>query len=253
MQNNLKNKVFFISGSTSGIGFGIAKSLIKLDAKVVITGTSEKKIIKIKSKFNNNNNILIINSDLTNEINCKKAIKKTIEYFKKIDCLVLNLGSGKQNKAKSFNKKAIEEMFKINFWPSFSLCEHSLPYLKKTKGSVIAVSSICGTNIIENAPIGYSIAKSALNKMIKIYAKQYAKFKIRFNTIVPGNIMFKGSTWEKKINIDPNGVNRMLKNDVPLKSFGSIDDIFQAILYLSNDKNKFITGSELFIDGGQSI
>ena len=255
MIEDIKDKVFFISGSTSGIGLGLAKNLVINGAKVIITGTSIEKINLIKrNDLFNNKNSLILKKDLTNKNNCKFSIDKSISKFRKIDCLLLNLGSGKRDNILSDeDNTAIKKMYEINFWPSYNLINSSLPHLIKSKGNVISLSTICATSIIENAPLGYSLSKIALLKMIKIFAKRYAKYSIRFNSIVPGNIMFPGSTWDLKKLDNSIVVKKYIKNNVPLNKFGSIDDIFNAVIYLSNSHSKFITGTEVILDGGQTI
>ena len=75
---------------------------------------------------------------------------------------------------------------------------------------------------------------------------------IRVNVVAPGNILFDGGVWDKKITMDPNGVKDMLKLKVPLKRFGLPEEIADAVIFLCSDKASFITGSVLVIDGGQT-
>ena len=106
--------------------------------------------------------------------------------------MLLNLGSGKRDNILSDeDNTAIKKMYEINFGLHTTI-NSSLPHLIKSKGNVISLSTICCFNN-ENAP-WILIIKIALLKMIKIFAKRYAKYSIRFNSIVPGNIMFPGST-----------------------------------------------------------
>ena len=70
--------------------------------------------------------------------------------------------------------------------------------------------------------------------------------------ISPGNILFQGSTWEKKLNDDPSSVQKMLRDNVPLNTFGVVKDIANAVVYLSSKNGKFINGSNWIIDGGQT-
>ena len=255
MIKDIKDKVFFISGSTSGIGLGLAKKLVTNGAKVIIIGRSIEKINLIKQNdLFNNKNSLILKKDLTNKKNCEFSIDKSIKKFKKIDCLILNLGSGKKDKdLYDEDNTAINKMYEINFWPSYNLINSSLPHLIKSKGNVISISTICATSIIDNAPLGYSLSKAALLKMIKIFARRYSKYSIRFNSIVPGNIMFPGSTWDLKKIDNPRAIKKYIKTNVPLNRFGSINNIFNAVIYLSNAHSEFITGTEIIIDGGQTI
>ena len=100
--------------------------------------------------------------------------------------------------------------------------------------------------------MGYSIAKSALNFYIKLISRDLAKNKITINGIVPGNIYFKGSTWDIKMQQNPKKIKSYIKKNVPINSFGSIDEIFEICKMLSENKTNFITGSLFKLDGGQS-
>ena len=116
--------------------------------------------------------------------------------------------------------------------------------------SITCISSICGNASI-GCPIPYSTAKASLNHYVKNLSKLIAYKNIRINSISPGNILFKGSTWEKKINENLNGVSDFIKKNVPLNKIGETSDISEMVLYLSSDSSKFITGSNIVIDGGQ--
>ena len=116
---------------------------------------------------------------------------------------------------------------------------------------IICISSICGAERID-APIGYSIAKSALNFYIKLISKELAIKKITINGIVPGNIIFDGSTWDSKIKNNPIKIRKYIKNNVPINSFGTPNDIFEVCKMISENKSNFITGSLFKIDGGQT-
>ena len=127
MIEDIKDKVFFISGSTSGIGLGLAKKLVKNGAKVIITGRSIEKINLIKqNELFNNRNILILKKDLTKRNNCEFSINKSIKKFNKIDCLILNLGTGKKDNDLSDEDNTVKKMYEINFWPSYNLINHYL-------------------------------------------------------------------------------------------------------------------------------
>ena len=107
--------------------------------------------------------------------------------------------------------------------------------------------------MVENAPLTYSSAKAALDRFIKSSSYYLAKDKIRINAVSPGNVYFKGSIWEKKFLEDPKKIEKMLNTKIPLKKFVTLDDISEAVAFLSSPLSCSITGQILDVDAGQSI
>tara|TARA_B100001029_G_C14909023_1_gene365351 strand:+ start:179 stop:514 length:336 start_codon:yes stop_codon:yes gene_type:complete len=104
---------------------------------------------------------------------------------------------------------------------------------------------------IKGAPIHYSVAKSALNSFVLNQSKFFGSFKVRINAIAPGNIMFNGSTWSKKMKKSPSNTKKYINENVALKILGKTSDISNMTLYLASDEAKYITGAIFKIDGGQ--
>lgn len=239
-----KKKTVFISASSSGIGYYLAQKYKSIGFNVVINGTNLPKLKKTS---------LILGcdyflGDLTDNKKIGLLVKKLKKKYNHIDVLICNLGNSNFKK----NNKNFKNAFKYNFFSTTSLVEKSKTILKKSESKIICISSICGLERIEGAPIGYSIAKSALNAYIKLISKDLAKDEIVINGIVPGNIYFRGSTWDKKMQDNPKKTKKYIKDNVPINKFGSIEDIFEICKMLSENKSKFITGSLFKLDGSQT-
>ena len=241
-------KNVLITGSSKGIGFAIAKKFGEIGYKVILNGRNSKKLIKAKKKIANS---FIEQGDLSSEKECNKIIKNIIKKHKKLDVLVCNIGNGSPRFNKSNYNKWIS-YFNDNFFSAVNIIEQSKKYLAKTKGSIICISSICGIEIIKNAPVEYSVAKSALNSYVKLISMSLGSKKIRINAIAPGNIFFKGSVWEKKLISNKRKTLNYIKENVPLRQLGNPDDISELCLYLSSNRSNFITGTIFTVDGGQT-
>jgi len=240
----LKKKTIFISASSSGIGYHLAAKYKLLGYNLIINGTNKSKLKRASSNLNCDYFL----GDLTDQKKINLLIKKIKKKYKYIDVLICNLGNSNFKK----NNKNYKHAFKYNFYSTASLVESSKKILKKNKSKIICISSICGLESIEGAPIGYSIAKSALNFYIKLISKELAEKNVTINGVVPGNILFKGSVWDLKMQDNPNKTKKYIKNNVPLNKFGSVSDIFSICKILSENENKFITGSLFKLDGGQT-
>lgn len=243
-KKNNKNKTVFISGSSSGIGFGIAKIFAEHGYKVGLNGVNKLRLIKAQNLISNSK---IFNYDLIEQKNIQILKKEIKKEFKKIDILICNLGNSNFDK----NHENISGAFKNNFFPTVNLIS-TLSDLIKSNGRIICISSICGLEHVHGAPYGYSIAKSALHTYVKCFSNIYAKKNITLNAVAPGNIIFKGSTWKKKLNQDKVKTVDFIKKNVPLKRFGKPDEVARLCLYLCSKEASFINGSIIPIDGGQT-
>jgi 3-oxoacyl-[acyl-carrier protein] reductase len=240
-----KKKVIFITGSSSGIGFELAKKFLDLGFEIAINSNSIRNLKKA-SKFLNNCKYFL--GDVTNIKSLKKIFFQIKKEYKKIDFLICNYGNSNFNN----NHLDIKHAFKTNFFTTVNTINYSLPILKENKSKIICISSICGIEIIKNAPLGYSIAKSAVNNYVKGISNILAERGIPINAIAPGNVMFKGSLWQKKIKNNLKRTKKYIKENVPINKFASIEDIFGVVRILLLQESNFITGCTYIVDGGQT-
>ena len=238
-------KTIFISGSSAGIGYHIAKGYESMGYNIIINGTNLSKLKKASLSLGKCDYYLGDLTDKKKIKNITKAIKKKYNY---IDVLICNLGNSNFKK----NNTDFEHAFKYNFYSTTNLIDCSKKIFKKNISKIICISSICGIEYIDGSPIGYSIAKAALNFYIKLISKELANKNITINGIVPGNIIFKGSTWDLKIKKNRIKTKMYIKKNIPTNTFGSPNDIFEVCKMLSENKTKFITGSLFKLDGGQT-
>jgi 3-oxoacyl-[acyl-carrier protein] reductase len=250
--NNIdpKNKTILITGSSRGIGLNIAISLIKEGHNIIINGRNKKKLINIKKKYPK---IDYICADLSKISSAKIASKKILKKFGKLDILVCNIGESKSCKPTKETHKEWTKMFNQNFFAASNIIEMTQEHIIRSKGKIICISAGAGTRFVKGAPITYSTAKAALNFYLQSLAHYLGEFGVTINIIAPGNTMFKGSTWWKKINKNKKLVNRIIKNTVPLNKFALPADISEMVKYLVSEKGNFINGAIITTDGGQTI
>ena len=249
----LKKKIVLISGSSKGIGLAIASNFLEEGSTVILTGRKKKSLLvshNYLSKKYQNKQLHSEVVDFTNEKSVERLKNKIIKKFKKIDIVVANVGSGKGYDLSILNKKKWIKSWDLNFNSALNTSRVFLPLLEKSKGSLLYISSIAGLEVI-GAPVEYSTAKFALIALAKNLSKKYSK-NVRINVIAPGNIFFKDGTWDKKIKQNSKFVKKLIKETVPMNKFGDPSDISSASVFLCSSKAKFITGSVLVIDGGQT-
>jgi len=254
MNLNLSNKTFLISGSSKGIGLKIAENLLSESANVIITGRSKNLIknqfSKLFSKFGSK--VAYVDGDIKNDLVLKKIKSLLKKRWKKLDGIVANAGSIKKNISSFSSEKDFYWYQKNNFLTAFKFVNYFLNEIKKSQGSIIFISSIASLKDL-GAPLGYASSKLSLNFYSKFLANELARYNVRVNNIVPGNIYFKGGNWDKKIKKNPKKVKKMIKNQVPLGRFGKPEEIANLAAFLLSSKSSFMTGAEIVIDGGQII
>lgn len=241
----VKKGVIFISGSSSGIGFHLAKKFSHLGYRLIINGRKLEKLKNAAKKIGNCDYLL---GDLSDKKETIKLINRIKKKYKFIDVLISNIGDGNFKR----NNKNFKNAFNNNLFSAINLIESSNKILKYNTSKIICISSICGIERIDGAPIAYSVAKSALNFYIKLISNELSKNGVTINGVVPGNIFFKGSTWDKKLKKNRSKTQKYIKRNVPMNRFGSIEDIFEACKFIIENKNRFITGSLIRLDGGQT-
>ena len=249
MKLNLKGKNVLITGSTSGIGLQIARSFYKEESNIILNGRNN---LKLENAINSMPGSCGFLADVTIPEEAKSLVNFVKTNLKSLDILICNVGSGKSIAPLDETYEEWQKSFAVNFWSVTNVIQYSIDLLTTNKGNIVCISSICGNETITGAPITYSCAKAALNHYVKTISKPLATKGIRINAVSPGNIIFPGSSWEKKKNNDELTVESYLNENVPLKRFGTPEEISSMVCFLSSKNAAFTTGSVFTIDGGQT-
>ena len=105
--------------------------------------------------------------------------------------------------------------------------------------------------ILTGAPVTYSVAKASLNAYVRNISKPLGKLSVRINAVAPGNILFNGSVWDKKLQENETLVKEMLKREVSMERLGKPEEIVNFVIFLSSPLSSFATGQIYVVDGGQ--
>jgi NAD(P)-dependent dehydrogenase (short-subunit alcohol dehydrogenase family) len=253
----IENKVAIVTGSTYGIGEAIAKIFAKEGATSIITGRTEAKGQRVVKEIRESNgNAEYYHLDVTDEDNVEEVVKDIYKKYNKIDILVNNAGiSGPNKPTHEYTKEEWEHVFDVNVTGAFLCTKSVIPYMKKGGGgNIVYISSIYGIVGAPDVP-AYHATKAANRVMAKTGALIYAKDNIRVNSVHPGFIwttMVENFVKDQcqKLNLSCEDLKKELDARHPIGHIGEPNDIAYGVLYLVSDEAKFVTGTELIIDGG---
>lgn len=241
-------KVAIVTGGAMGIGKASAELLQREGARVVITDVDERDGQAAAKSADG----LFIKHDVSSEPAWVEVIRKTLDRFGRLDILVNNAGIGTTGSIEDASLEQWRRLMSINCDGVFLGMKHAIPEMKSSGGgSIINLSSILGLTGDAGAA-AYCASKGAVRLMTKSAALHCARsgYKIRVNSIHPGYIethMVEGFLHQQK---DAEAVRKALAALHPLGHIGEADDVAYGVLYLASDESKFVTGSELVIDGG---
>ena len=247
----LENKVAIVTGGSLGIGKSACILLAKEGAKVAVTDILDNEGKYLVNLIKGMGFVAEFwHLDTSDEENVKDVFIKVYNKFSRIDVLVNNAGiAGVSKPTHEITSEEWDKVMNVNVKGVFFCTKYAIPYmLKAGGGSIINMSSIYG--LISNTDLPpYHASKGAVRLMTKTDALFYAKDKIRVNSIHPGFIKtpLVDNFLKPMGNVDE-GI-KALASLHPLGHLGEPDDIGYGIVYLASDESKFMTGSELVIDG----
>lgn len=250
--NRVRNKVALVTGASLGLGHATALLLAREGARVVVTDMLEKEGAALADEIvAGGGEAMFIKHDVASEDDWKRVVAATVSRFGGLDILVNNAGVALAGNAEETTLEKWRWLMSINLDGVFLGVKHAIGAMKGKGGSIINLSSIEGL-IGDPNLAAYNASKGGVRLLTKSAALHCAKsgYKIRVNSVHPGYIwtpMVEGFIAGQA---DREAAKEGLAALHPLGHVGEPNDIAYAILYLASDEAKFVTGSELVIDGG---
>ena len=255
MELGLAAKKAFIAGSSRGIGFAIAQSLLAEGCHVCISGRDKESLANAERALKSScpsEHVSSFAGDLTELATIQIALSEIRHAWGCVDLLIANLGSGHGTQGWNQDADEWDRLFNQNLYGSVRLAQAVIPgMIERGNGGIVFIGSIAGMETTA-APIAYGAAKAALIHYSKMLARLLAVYNIRVNTVAPGNICFPGGNWFRRLAYDPQSVESYLNAEVPLKRFGTVNEVAALVTFLCSSQTTFSTGSCLVVDGGQT-
>lgn len=245
-----KGKVVLITGASSGIGAATAKHFSTLGASLSLTGRNVENLNKVSAECIGEIPPLLIVAEMSKESDVEQIIDKTIAHFGKLDVLINNAGIIESGGIDNTSLEQYDKVFNINVRSVYHLTMLAVPFLEKTKGNIVNVSSVTG---IRASPglLAYCMSKTAINQFTECVALDLAPKQIRVNSICPGVIITelhkRGGLNEEQY---AEFLNRC-KLTHALGRPGNPEEVAQTIAFAASDSASFITGAIIPVDGGR--
>ncbi|WP_314257954.1 3-oxoacyl-[acyl-carrier-protein] reductase [Granulicatella elegans] len=236
------DKTVVVTGSRRGIGLGIALAFAKEGANIVLNATSEisQEVLELFSPYPGE--VLTVVGDISKFEVAESLVEQTIEKFSKIDVLVNNAGITRDGLVLKMKEQDFDDVIDINLKGCFNLIRLASPCMVRQKsGSIINMTSIVGVS--GNAgQVNYAASKAGIIGLTKSVAKEIGSRGITVNAIAPGYID------TEMTQALPEKIRKEWEKQIPMRKFGTVEDIAEACLYLA--EQKYMTGQVLQINGG---
>jgi len=247
---SLNNKIAIVTGSSSGIGEAIAKSLAKSGASVVVTGRDQKRTDQVvKDILGSGGKAVGVVGDVVSPEVQQILVDTAIATFGGVDILVNNTGIASMAPALTLDEKSYDQLFDTNVKAAFFLTQKVISHITKSKGNIINIASVAasmGTKV----GAAYSMTKAANIAYTKGLAMELAPLGVRVNSVSPG-ITVTGVLRDFPPNLNPLDMfNAVAKATTPLERPALPEEVANVVLFLASDLASYVTGSDYVVDGG---
>lgn len=251
MDLGIKDKVMIVTGGSKGIGEGITRRLAEEGAIPVIAGrdkeTGERLLAELKSQRKDAHFIQV---ELSLKENCKRVVDETLKKYGRIDALINNAGVNDGVGLASGDPEKFLASLNRNLYHYYYLAHYALEALKKSKGSIVNISSKTAVTGQGNTS-GYAASKGAQLALTREWAVELLPYGVRVNAVIPAEVMTPlYEKWIKTFDNPEKKLSEIVQN-IPLgKRMTTKEEIASMVVYLVSEQASHITGQWLFVDGG---
>jgi NAD(P)-dependent dehydrogenase (short-subunit alcohol dehydrogenase family) len=244
--NKLEGKIALITGGNSGIGLATAKRFVNGGAYVFITGRRQPELAAAVKEIGKN--VTSVKGDVANLDDLDRLFAQIKREKGRLDIVFANAGVAKYAPFGSITEEHYDSIFNINVKGLLFTVQKALPLLPDGASVILNASIVASKGFSSNSV--YSATKAAVRSFARTWTTDLKERHIRVNAVSPGPIETPGL----KDLVDSTGAGeerlKMLSNIVPLGRLGTPDEIAKAVVFLASDDSSYVTGAELFVDGG---
>ena len=244
--SKLEAKIALITGGNSGIGLATAKQFVNEGAYVFITGRRESELAEALKEIGRN--VTGVQGDVSNLGDLDRLFAQIKQEKGKLDIVFANAGVAKYGPLGKITEELYDSIFNINVKGLLFTVQKALP-LMRDGGSIILNASIVASKGLSSNSV-YSATKAAVRSFARTWTTDLKDRRIRVNAVSPGSIDTPGLNNLLASSEAGRQRLKMISNSIPLGRLGTPDEIAKAVVFLASDDSSYITGTELFVDGG---
>jgi 3-oxoacyl-[acyl-carrier protein] reductase len=247
----LTGKVALVTGSSRGIGRGIATRLVEEGADVVFCARGAEALEEAVAAARGPGRAHAVVTDVTTSEGARAVVAAATEAFGGVDVVVNNVGGSGARTTDEMDEDDLTGVLGRNVVPALAVSRAALPVMRERGGGVIAmIASIWGRE--GGGSPSYNVAKAAEISLAKAMARDLAKDRIRVLSVAPGSTLFSGGSWERRVRDDPEGMASFVERELPWGRFGTVDEIADVVAFLVSPRASWVVGACVVVDGGQS-
>ena len=251
MDLGLSGKVAIVTGSSRGIGRGIATRLVEEGADVLFCARGAEVLEEAVADAGGPGRARGVVADLSAPEGAAAVVDAAISAFGGLDVVVANVGGSGARTIDDMDEQDLGGVLEKNLFAALHVTRAALPALRERGGGVIAlIASIWGRE--GGGSPSYNVAKAATISLGKAMAADLAKDRIRVLSVAPGSTLFPGGSWERRQREDPEGIAAFVERELPWGRFGTVDEVADVVAFLVSPRASWVVGTCVTVDGGQS-